>query len=248
MEATILEARIRADYAEASCERGDVAALVRARELVGAARALGERQAQQDVLATCARVDARLAGTVQSPPAITAASARPAGALAVTCEGEYWTVSGLGEVCRLKDSRGMQMLAKLLAEPGREIHALELAGADTVDAGDAGEVIDRDARVAYQSRLRELREELEQAEDWNDAARRERIAEEIEALTAELSNAIGLGGRERRSGGAAERARQNVRRRLADAMKRIEEASPAIGRHLSIAVRTGTTCSYDPQR
>jgi hypothetical protein len=140
----------------------------------------------------------------------------------------------------------MQMLAMLVASPGQDVHSLDLSGADTVDGGDAGEMIDREARASYQDRLRELRSELEEAEAWNDAGRRERAAAEIEALTQALSGAFGLGGRERRSGGAAERARQNVRRRLADALRRIEEAAPALGRELTRAIKTGTVCRYDP--
>jgi hypothetical protein len=31
-------------------------------------------------------------------------------------------------------------------------------------------------------------------------------------------------------------------------MKRIADTCPALGRHLAIAVRTGTTCVYDPER
>ena len=142
----------------------------------------------------------------------------------------------------------MQMLATLIANPNFDHHVLDLAGAETVDAGDAGEVIDRGARAAYQARLRELREDLDEAEARNDLGRRERLEAELDALTAQLAGAYGMGGRERRSGAAVERARQNVRRRIADAMHRIAEACPAIGRHLDVAVRTGTTCVYQPDR
>jgi hypothetical protein len=188
-------------------------------------------------------------GQVGAPPPTTPVDARPTAAC-VTCtrEGEFWTVAGRGELCRIKDSRGMQMLARLLDAPDRELHALDLSGAEAVDAGDAGELLDRDARAAYQTRLAGLREDLAQAEAWNDAGRRDRLADEIAALEAELAGAYGLGGRERRTGSAVERARQNVRRRLADAMRRIEEACPALGRHLAATVRTGTTCSYAPGR
>jgi AAA ATPase-like protein len=163
-------------------------------------------------------------------------------------EGEFWTVRGLGELCRVKDSRGIQMLAKLIATPNQELHVLELSGAELVDGGDAGEILDDDARDAYRDRLRALQRELEQAEAWNDAGRRARIEAEIEALTTHLANAFGLGGRQRRTGSASERARQNVRRRIADAMQRIGDACPALGRHLARAIRTGTTCAYEPDR
>lgn len=55
---------------------------------------------------------------------------------------------------------------------------------------------------------------MSEAEDWNDAGRRERLAEEVAQLEREIARATGLGGRERRAGSAVERARVNVRRRL----------------------------------
>jgi hypothetical protein len=165
-------------------------------------------------------------------------------------DGEYWTVSGLGELGRIRDSRGMRMLATLIATPGREHHALDLSGgggAEPVDGGDSGELLDARARAEYQARVRELREELAQAEAWNDAGKQARLSDELEAITAELSGAFGLGGRARVSGAAAERARSNVRRRLTDAMQRIAAACPALGAHLDAAIRTGVYCVYHPR-
>lgn len=92
------------------------------------------------------------------------------------------------------------------------------------------------------------REALEEAEQWNDAARAERLRDELEAIEAELVRAAGLGSRERCVGRAAERARINVQRRLADALRRIGEADAALGKHLEAAVRTGTYGSYAPDR
>ncbi len=172
----------------------------------------------------------------------------PGKAIAIVGEGEYWTITGCGELCRIKDSRGIQMLARLVGDPGRELHVLDLAGADVVDAGDAGTVIDRAAREQYMTRVRDLQQELAEASAWNDTARREKLEAELDAIAEQLSSAYGLGGREKRSGGATERARTNVRRRLADAMQRIEEAAPALGRHFARTVKTGVACCYDPDR
>ena len=211
----------------------------------------------QSALALCERLGAEpLARKIREDrdrilderPVPRRAASPPPPDVTFTQEGELWTVRGCGELCRMKDSRGMQMLARLVASPHEEIHALDLAGADVVDAGDSGEVLDAKARAAYRERLRDLQAELAEAEQWNDAGRRERITDEIEALAAQLSGAVGLGNRERRTGQASERARQNARRRIADAMQRIADACPELGKHLSRAIRTGTTCSYVPDR
>jgi hypothetical protein len=174
------------------------------------------------------------------------------GLVTLTREGDYWAASGLGRKVLLKDSRGMHMLASLVAAPGRELHALDLSrlGEDggAIDAGDAGEVLDRRAREAYRTRLAELTRERENAEIHHDPGRVARVQAEIDALAGELSRGVGLGGRARRSGRAAERARVNVQRRLAEAIRRIEEAHGPLGAHLRKAVRTGAFCSYAPER
>ena len=42
-------------------------------------------------------------------------------------EGEYWTITFAGETIRVRDSKGLHHLARLLSEPGREFHAVDLA-------------------------------------------------------------------------------------------------------------------------
>ncbi len=186
---------------------------------------------------------------------------RPSSRATFRREGEYWTVQFDGDPFRIRDMKGMRHLARLLAEPGRELHALDLAGAarpggmttstttDELSAdpfADAGPVLDPEARAAYAQRLAELREELDQATSWNDPERAARASSEIDALTHELAAAVGLGGRERVASSSAERARLSVTRAIRAAVSRIGEQSPALGSHLDATVRTGTFCSYVP--
>jgi hypothetical protein len=202
--------------------------------------------------------------------ASTAAPNSPTGegaALAATFkrEGEYWLAALDGRSVRVRDSKGMGYLARLLAVPGQELHALDLAGApgtprrsggrtnltngDGLDAdpfGTVGPLLDPEAKAAYRSRLAELESELAEAEEWNDPERAARLRDEKGSLVAELSHAVGLGGRDRQSGSAAERARLSVTRAVRSAMQRIGEQHPELGAHLSATVRTGTFCSYTP--
>ena len=165
-------------------------------------------------------------------------------------DGEIWICECEGKTFRMRDSRGMQMLARLVAQPGREIHVLDLMGADRagepVDSGDCGEALDDRARREYRRQLESLREQLEEAEGRHDLAAAEAAREEIEQLTAALSQAFGLGGRARRAGSNVERARVNVQRRLKHALDRIGHECPAAGKHLDWAIRTGSFCSYQP--
>ena len=161
-------------------------------------------------------------------------------------EGELWTFESAGRPFRLKDSRGVQMLAELLLHPNREFHVLTLAGAEAVDTGDSGEVIDREAAQAYREHVEDLREQLTEAESWGDMARADGLRQKLEQVAAEIARGVGLGGRSRRAGAAAERARVNVQRRLRDAIKRVGDLDSKLGRHLDRTVRTGTFCAYEP--
>ena len=111
-------------------------------------------------------------------------------------EGEIWTVTG-AETVRLKDRKGLQYLATLLERPDVEVHAIDLvngpvdaaargrgdggAGAANgelavSDGGDAGALLDPEAKAAYRERVAELREDLEEAERFHDVERASRPA------------------------------------------------------------------------
>ena len=102
------------------------------------------------------------------------------------------------------------------------------------------------AKIAYRRRIEELRVEREAAELVGDEDRAWELQRELDALAAELARALGLGGRHRRAGSAAERARVNVTRAIRTAINRIEEVLPELGRHLDRSVRTGFFCRYEP--
>jgi tetratricopeptide (TPR) repeat protein len=249
-----IEAAILRDHAISLSERGPASDRVRAARLIREALAIYERLGLGAVAQHCREL---VDGNDSSAAPITSEKAPVApsrGAsndavpsrITLELEGEYWTVRGLGVLCRVRDNRGMHMLAQLLADPGHELHVLDLAGSlEPVDGGDAGEMLDREARTAYERRLRDLVEEIDEAEAHNDLGRRQRLEEEAEMLRAELSRALGLGGRERRAGSLVERARVNVRRRLALAVRRVSEANSLLGRHIAERLRTGVYCVYE---
>jgi hypothetical protein len=150
-----------------------------------------------------------------------------------------WRVTFRGRSTTVRHGKGMADLAVLLDRPGREAHVLDLAGGGAAAEDDLGPVLDDRARDEYRRRITELDEAIA---DGDAAAVAER-----EALVAELSAAFGLGGRARRTGSAAERARSTVTRRIRDAISLIEQEHPELGRHLRASVRTGAFCSYQPE-
>ncbi|HMI93534.1 MAG TPA: AAA family ATPase [Polyangiales bacterium] len=168
----------------------------------------------------------------------------------LTLEGEYWSVCFEQRSFRLRDGLGLRYLQRLLAAPRSELHVLDLVAEGQgggADGGDAGELLDEPARRAYRERLRELRESEREAESAGDADGAERAREEIEALSGELARALGLGGRPRRAGQAAERARSAVRRRIRHTLDRICEHDPRLAAYLERTVRTGNYCVYRPE-
>jgi tetratricopeptide (TPR) repeat protein len=195
-----------------------------------------------------------LARWTEAAPALEPSRAAPIHAPAEVPQldehGATWTLRFAGRSATVRASRGVTMLAELLRRPGVEVHVLDLVHGEgeraKVDEGDAGELLDAEARAAYRRRAEALREELEQAEGFHDLARAEALRAEFEALTDELSRGVGLSGASRRAAGAAERARVNVRKRLRHAIQAIAEVHPELGRHLDATVRTGIFCEYRP--
>jgi hypothetical protein len=161
----------------------------------------------------------------------------------------------------------MRYLARLLAAPGQELHAIDLemgeratqrpaprrmAGARPAelgtrhDLGDAGELLDARAKAAYKARLDDLQRELDEAERFNDPARAATARQERDFLVDELARAVGLGGRDRKAAAHAERARLNVTRAIRAALANVSRVNPSLGQHLSSTIRTGRYCAYTP--
>jgi hypothetical protein len=164
-------------------------------------------------------------------------------------QGRSWRVA-LG--CRsvlVEHSVGMLHLAVLIANPGQEIPARDLAAGVAAIASDTGSeqpVLDRTAIREYRNRLSRLRTEIAELEAADDTSRAERARAERDWLTAALSGASGLGDRTRRFTDDPERARIAVGKAIRRAVTRIAEADAVIGEGLRSRVRTGIRCSYWP--
>jgi hypothetical protein len=169
-------------------------------------------------------------------------------------EGDAWLIAFGGESVRLRHAKGLGDLAVLLAQPGREVHVLDLVAAAEGRApaarreGWGDDVIDATARAAYEQRVRDLSEDLDEATAHHDLERAARLEVELDAVAAELARSLGLSGRVRRTADDTERARKAVGMRLRATIDRIGAELPALGHHLRHSVRTGLYCSYAPER
>ncbi|MEW6272005.1 MAG: hypothetical protein AB1689_22210, partial [Thermodesulfobacteriota bacterium] len=177
-------------------------------------------------------------------------------------EGEYWTIAYRGSEACVRDARGVRLIALLVASPGRDFRATELAAwpAPTPSEADSGAAVEQaglrtgpledvepgpDARALadYRARITRLRDEVEEAERFNDPLRAARAREEMALLADELS---GSHGARRRWATDAERARLAVTKAIRYSLRKIERAHPDLGALLATAVKTGVTCRYEP--
>jgi hypothetical protein len=164
-------------------------------------------------------------------------------------EGDYWTIGSPRSAFRLKDSKGLGYLARLLAEPDREFHVLDLVGDESVSAASLSTevpILDPEGARRYRTRIRDLEEEIAEAESWNDQSRASVAREELNAVAAELARSTGLHGRSRSFSSDSERARISVTRVIKAALSRIGDHSPELKHHFASTIRTGTYCSYSP--
>jgi hypothetical protein len=235
-------ARLRYERARSLLARGGDGDRDRAAGLIAEARELATEFGQTGLLPRIAAL------TVDDDPRPAPVATGGGGRFSLHREGDYWCVEWQTRTVRLRDSRGLSLLARLVDSPGQELHVLQLAspGAEHADASDAGPALDSRAVQDYRRRLLELREDLDEAERFADTARAGKAREEMDFLTGELARAVGLGGRSRRTGHAAERARTAVQKRLREAVRRIEDELPELGRHLDHTIHTGVFCAYLP--
>ena len=162
--------------------------------------------------------------------------------------GGLWLIGPEGAAVPLRALRGFGYLRELLRRPGQPVAALDLAGAGAgaaVQSG-LGDLLDARALKAYRQRLRDLDQELTEAEEWSDIGRLDALHAERDALLDELARATGLGGRARTTGSSQERARVAVQKAISAATGRIAAIDGPLGRHLRARIHTGLSCSYEP--
>jgi hypothetical protein len=179
-------------------------------------------------------------------PAGTAAPAALPERPGIRRSGDVWEIDFAGRQATVRGSRGMESIARLLAAPGSEIHCLDLMDA-RVEQSSTGEVIDAPARRRYEERIRELQAQIDEAEADNDFGRAERAQEEFDALVEHLAAALGTGGRARRAGDTAERARSAATHRIRSAIRVLDDVHEPLARHLHRSISTGIYCSYRPE-
>ena len=182
-------------------------------------------------------------GPAASPPAF-----------AFKKSGANWSVTYRGEERTLHHGKGLLYLQILLRNPERAYSARDL----TLEAGESlslpksaihredhlslstsmpEEIIDPRAKQEYKERLRDIAGELETARTNDDLASIERLTSQKEFIEAEVSAAVGLGGRIRTAPNKEQRLRDRVGKAISRSRSMIREHHPTLDRHLATALR-----------
>jgi hypothetical protein len=164
----------------------------------------------------------------------------------VRCRGDVTEWEFAGRSVGVRTSKGVLDIVRLIEAAGAEVHCIELAGA-AVEQPSTGAVIDARARASYEDRIRELQEELDEADENHDYARSYRAQVELDAIVEQLTAALGRGGRSRQGADTGERARSAVTHRIRGAIRQIGKVHPQLAAHLDRSIVTGHYCAYRPE-
>jgi hypothetical protein len=181
------------------------------------------------------------------------AEAYPKDARIFKNQGKTWLVVYDGVPRSVEHSVGMAYIARLLQVPGTEIHAAALRSTVSADGnvqllGSAGDVLDARALKEYRSKMTELQEEIQEAENNNDLGTVQKLKEDLHAITEEVGRATGLGGRNRKAADDRERARKTISVGIRRALKAIKKEHEPLWKHLKNSLKIGEYLSYQPDQ
>jgi len=138
--------------------------------------------------------------------------------------------------------KGPVFIRYLLERQGQEVHVArmlaDIVGDDRLaQASDAGVAISSEDIARLRKRNDELKEEREEADDWNDQGRLHEIDKEINAMASYLAPLVGLGGKPRKDGDEVARIRKAISRVIGIALEKIAENDPALEQHLQKSIK-----------
>jgi hypothetical protein len=165
---------------------------------------------------------------------------------------QVWVLRFDGRTVLMQEARGLCYIARLLAEPDRDIWASHLLAAvvgidPRITAGSAVPFLDGPALVTYRKQYTDLQDELEEARSMNDLGRIEAVQEKLDAFGSEISRATGLYGKKREHS-TIENIRKSVSMAVTRAIDSIRAEHEVLGKHLDGFISSGTIFRYAPDR
>ena len=172
-------------------------------------------------------------------------------------KGDRWEIAFKGPHFYLEDSRGVQFIACLLAQPNKYISALEIAslgsqheshnqGSAYTGSSSPHDIADWDAVKDYNTTLNEIKEDLSKAEANGDEGRIQQLEKRKEDMIAQLGSVLKRDGQLRRFDDASEKARKSVTTEISRALEKIKAYNKTLYRYLDNSIRRGKNCIYLP--
>ena len=187
-------------------------------------------------------LDDTISGRVPPP----SDSESPATTASMRSHADLCEITFAGRAVSVRMSKGMSDIVRLVEVAGREVHCTDLADV-AVEQSSTGEVVDARARREYEDRIRDLQNDIDEAEHDNDYARSYRLQFELDALVDHLAASLGRGKRARRGADNTERARSAVTHRVRATVRQLSRVHPALARHFEHSITTGIYCKYEPE-
>jgi TolB-like protein len=157
-----------------------------------------------------------------------------------------WKLSFENSAIQLPEIKGFYDIQKMLSQPRQLFHCAELMGNVVSEKGE--KLFDTKAKKQYEKKIVELQADIREAEQRSDFSQLEKLQDEYDKLIEYLSQSLGIRGKVRESNNPVEKARSAVTWRIRSAIAKIESCHPQLGAHLSNAIKTGSFCSYQPDR
>ncbi|HEX6226947.1 MAG TPA: tetratricopeptide repeat protein [Chryseolinea sp.] len=161
-------------------------------------------------------------------------------------EDEIWQIAYEGKLVLLPEVKGFHDLLKLLGHPEKQFHCTELMGGGLHMQSEPA--FDEKARRSYQRKIRELEEEIRWSENNNDLQRTATLHKEYDNIVDHLTSSLGLRGKVRKTHDVLDKTRSAVTWRIRNTIQKIEKVHPLLAKHLSVSIRTGLFCAYNPEK
>lgn len=205
-------------------------------------------------------------GSVISVPAIPVEEKQPDNYFRK--RGGVWAArfNGNAEVLVTGVDKGAEYINFLLARPNKETSVYEIVCGFAINScntfldsnetedgfqvtqgvplGDTGFVADRKAVEQYREAAHELLREIEEARSENNDAEIQRLEEEMAKVTTAINEAVGLGGKLRKSNDKRKNIRDAFRNAVNRAIKYLEKYDKPLAAHLKESIKCGNEPVY----
>ena len=146
---------------------------------------------------------------------------------------------------------GCRYIHQLLANPGKSFEVWYMVHKTSTEAIDEAlneseEVTDRQALAALNKKVRELRQDIEEAKDCKDYIQQEKLEEELEKIIKQIRTDTGLGGKIRTVSRGKDNCRTSFCNAFVRAIAAIRETDASLADYLTKSIRRGANPEYQP--